>query len=140
MHKQSGFTYIEVIIGLALFAITLAAVLPVFSQAGRNMAYAQQGHVAHLRAQRIMLIVRDNLTDGSFANAQSEVLNFSANRDDFPFTVWVKNGAGDILSFSGGNVSNADVQVSGFVGTQAMIVVVVWNEHGRIGGRAMGMV
>ncbi|MCL2188608.1 MAG: prepilin-type N-terminal cleavage/methylation domain-containing protein [Defluviitaleaceae bacterium] len=133
MKNHAGFTYIEIIVALALFAITLAAVLPVLSHAGRNMAYAQEGYIAHLRANHLVLLVRDALHMGE--NAQDYALAYSAARGNFPFTVWV---GGSVLATE--NAPNAAVHITGFVpqGGHQFIKAVVWDKQGNIRGRAMG--
>jgi len=133
VNNQRGFSYIEILIALAVFAIALVAILPVLSQASRNLSYAQNTYIAHLRAQSLMLTIRDTLA----ANADPEPVT-----RDFPFTVWLIGGTAGDRSFSTPGAPPAHVDVSGFAyfGNRTLILVTVWNEHGNKAGQAMGFV
>ena len=137
MKKSRGFSYIEVIIAMALFAIAMLAVIPVLSQAGRNMVFAEEAYTGHFQAQRIMLIVRDALIDD--ANPQARV---AANVSDVDFSVWVL-GRGE-QEFHTIYNPDADARIyekNIAMGNRAsVIVVVVWDADGRVSGRAVGMV
>jgi prepilin-type N-terminal cleavage/methylation domain-containing protein len=133
VKNSGGFSYIEVLIALAIFAVALAAVLPVLQQAGHNLAYAQSGYTAHLRAQQIMLATRDALT-------ADETPQFSSY--NFPFTVWLTNEAGGSILFSTPNAPLAGVEITGLasLGNRTVIVVIVWCEDGFMAARAMGII
>jgi type II secretory pathway pseudopilin PulG len=134
---KKGFSYIEIIIATALFAIAFVAILPVISQASRNLAYAQGGYEAHLRAQSLLLTLRDALA----VNEDPEPIAraYSAARDNFSFTVWLIGGAGEERTFGSPGAPAASVQVSGISPSdnQTVIVVVVWGERGDIAARAV---
>ena len=85
MKKTGGFSYLEVLIALALFAIVIIAIIPVLTQAGRNMIYAEKAYDAHLQAQRMMLVIRDALMDGQ--DPEISVVNYT--EWDFEFSFWV---------------------------------------------------
>jgi hypothetical protein len=130
----------EVLISLALFAIVLVAALPTLSHAGRNLAYAQDGHAAHLRAQSVMLLVRDALADG--VAPETVIHDYSNERDGFPYTVWINGGAGGDRVFTSPGAPSAALSMDGIAlfSNRSVIYVVVWNEHGHVAGRAMGFV
>jgi len=135
--KTHGLSYIEVIIALALFAIAMLALLPTLSQAGRNLSLAQDLYTSHLQAQRIMLTVRDALTDG--VSPEQRVLGYAAG--NFEFSVWI-SGQG-AREFHSSGAPNAGVSVAGInmvaANHASTIVAVVWNHDGRVAGRAIGM-
>ncbi|MCL2605385.1 MAG: hypothetical protein FWD90_12995 [Defluviitaleaceae bacterium] len=143
--KTGGFSYIEVLIAVALFAIALAAILPTLSQAGRNLAFASSGYEAHLRAQDLMLTVRGELQTGqtstALARAGAAVSEYSIMYGDSSFTVWFIGGEYDGFVYSTSNAPMAAANVTGFAATdnRTVIVVAMWNERGGIAARAVGV-
>jgi len=137
--KTRGFSYVEVIIALALFAIAMLAVIPVLSQAGRNLFFAMDAYDGHLQAQRTMLAVRGALVDG--ADITERIAQQAPG--NFEYSVWVfgQHAREPIHSVSrpGANaaVEDIDIALHGHVST---IVVVIWCEDGLVIGRAIGMV
>jgi prepilin-type N-terminal cleavage/methylation domain-containing protein len=109
---ECGFSYIEIIIALALFGLLLMAALPLVNQSGRNIAYAQEGYATHLAAQSLMLAVRDtpNISAAEIDSlaASLRVENYSVRIDENSF-------------------DERDV-----------VIVVVWNGE-LVGGRAVGV-
>jgi len=137
MKKSKGFSYIEVILALALFAIAMLAIIPTLSQAGRNIVFAEDVYASHLQAQRIMLTVRDALIIG--ADPEQAVSQHIA--DGFEFSVWV---FGQIAQeFHTLDVPAADASVVGInmdmANRASTIVVVVWGDDEQVAGRAIGM-
>ena len=134
--KSRGFSYIEVIIALALFAIAMLAIIPALSQAGRNMIFAQETYASHLQAQRIMLATRDALADGNNP-VESAILN----SDGLEFSIWVSGWHN--LEFHSTVIPDASAVVTGLNPTMnsqaSTIVAVVWGDEGQIAGRAIGM-
>jgi len=140
MKKTRGFSYIEVIIALALFAIALLAIIPALSQAGRNMMLAEESYMGHLQAQRIMLVVRDSMADGASSSAvRATALDYAAG--DFEFSLWVF-GRGQ-QHFHTIDEPDIDVAISGLnpamTSQASTIIAVVWGENGQIAGRAIGI-
>ena len=133
MKKTRGFSYIEVLIAMALFAIALLAIIPMLAHAGRNMAYAQESHASHLQAQRLMLVVRDALTNG--ANPVSRASNYADG--DFEFSFWVFGPNAQEFH------SSSDVAAATVTSTMTIqastVIVVIWGEDGQVAGRAIGM-
>jgi type II secretory pathway pseudopilin PulG len=142
IKTRDGFSYMEIIIATALFSIVFAAVLPVISQASRNLAYAQSGYEAHLHAQSLLLTIRDAtaIHTEPHTNLEEIARVHSEARGNFPFTVWLIGGAGDTRTFASPHAPTASAQISGISlsGNQTAIVVVVWGEQGRIAARAVG--
>ena len=140
MKKTRGFSYIEVMIAMALFAVAMLAVIPALSQAGRNMVYAEEAYTSHLQAQRIMLIVRDALIDGE--NPQSRVQEH-VHPGAMGFSVWIfGRHAQEFHTVDAPDTANArpgDINVA-LAGQASTIVVVVWDADGHVSGRAVGMV
>ena len=135
--KTRGFSYIEVMIALALFAVALLAIIPMLSQAGRNMIFAEASYASHLQAQRTMLVVREALADGR--NPQAAATGYAAGR--FEFSVWIfGQGAQEFHTV---NIPDANAAVTGINATMAnqasTIIVVVWSDEGLLAGRAIGV-
>ena len=139
MKKTRGFSYIEVIIAMALFAIAMLAVIPALSQAGRNMVFAEDAYAGHLQAQHIMHIVRDALLNDG-ASPQAEVAAHVSN--DVDYSVWIRGR--DEQEFHTIAMPDADAQIGNINVAMAaqvsVIVVVVWGADGQVMGRAVGMV
>ena len=138
LKKTRGFTYIEVIIALALFSIAMLAIVPTLSQAGHNITFAMEAYDGHLQAQRIMLTVRGALMDG----ADPEVRAIQHAPGNYEFSVWVFGRHAQ--EFHTVSEPDADVAVSGInmamASRASTIVAVVWGEDGQVVGRAIGMV
>jgi type II secretory pathway component PulJ len=132
-----GFSYIEILIAVTLFAILLVAVLPIISQASRNMAYAQDRYEAHLWAHNLMLIIREELElhiDAAAINrAETRTAIYSADRGGFLFTFWI-NGTPYPPTPS------ATVSLMGFAPERTTIIVVIWDGHENIIARAFGVI
>ena len=141
MKNTRGFSYIEVLIAMALFAIAMLAVIPTLSQSARNMTYAQDAYAGHLQAQRMMLVVRDALTDN--ADVRVSAINYAANR--FEFSVWISGrNAQEIHSsycvIEGANASAVVTEINTTMSSHAStIITAVWCEDGHLLGRAIGM-
>jgi len=134
-HKKSGgFSYVEVLVAVALFVILLASVLPLMTMAGRNMTDALELYEAHLAANSLMLTTRDNIGNTDLPQKienQAELLNIE------DFTVWILGE--ESLSFGTASdfsptVTSSFSQTSGHI-----IVAVVRDEAGNIIGRAVGV-
>ncbi|MCL2500704.1 MAG: hypothetical protein FWE90_10290 [Defluviitaleaceae bacterium] len=144
--KTSGYSYIEVLIAVALFAIALAAILPTVYQSGRNMAYAHDGYQAHLHAQNLMLAVRGELETGvpstALTRAETVAHAYASERDGVSFTVWLIDGEGGYI-FRSPCAPDADADIIGDSTTRhnrTVIVVAVWNGNSNVAARAIGFV
>ncbi|MCL2365131.1 MAG: type II secretion system GspH family protein [Defluviitaleaceae bacterium] len=161
MNKH-GFSYIEILVALAIFSIALVAVLPVLAHSGRNQATAYTHYAAHLQAQHLMHHVRHALTvdDQTGAATLSDALlqqvrgavtiaelAFSATHGDFAFVVYlVRVGATTRIynpdtpnrTFTVPGFTAFDFDFSAFPGRTG-IVVLIFNEHSQIIGRALGV-
>ena len=141
MKKTRGFSYVEILIAMALFSIAMLAILPTLSQAARNLIFAHDNYSSHLKAQRIMLGVRDALMDDM--NPEASAVIYAANR--FEFSFWVQGQVtmefhSDISIFDGQNAVAAVMGKNSTMASNAStIIVVVWCEEGHIAGRAIGM-
>jgi len=127
-----GFSYLEVIIAMAVFSVLLMAVLPLVAQARRNMTYAREGYAAHLAAQNIMHSVRD--ADG--------VVPVSMYAETYSVWIFDENGTEEIFFASPcAPPSSAflDADTTFLDGTRT-IIVAVWHTSGNnhIVGRAIG--
>ena len=136
MKKSRGFSYIEILIAMALFAIALLAIIPAIQQAGRNMIYAQEAYSSHLQAQGIMLVVRDAISNNQPPMAQA--VQYASGR--FEFSFWANgqwhHSNGDMA------VDNPEVNavMNSSVTSQALIIAaVVWNDDNQIASRAVGV-
>lgn len=135
--KKRGFSFVEIIIAMAIFAIAMLAVIPVLSQAARNMVFAQETAAGYHDAQRLMLVIRDAINDD--INTEALAINYVAGR--FEYSVWIKGQNEN--TFSSSNASSADIVVTGInpnISTRiSTIIVVVWGDDDIIIGRAIGM-
>ena len=137
-HKLTGgFSYIEVLIAMALFFIVLAAALPALSAAGRNLAYAQNHYSAHLQAQRMMLAIREALHKDEDLELAATAI---ALQPGFTYSFWVFGAQ----AANGGNESayiTADITSLNLLAlvNSSAIKVVIWDSHGNAAGQAIGM-
>jgi len=136
--KTKGFSYIEVILAMALFAIAMLAVIPTLSQAGRNLVFAEGAYESHLQAQRMMITVRDALLAG--ADPEAVATLYAAG--SFEFSVWIF-GRGE-MEFHSINHPDADVSFTGvnlaMPSQGSTVIAIVWGNEGQLAGRAIGMV
>jgi len=148
MNKKSGgVSYIEMLIALSLFSVLLMAALPLLNQAGRNLAYAQDGYEAHLAAQGIMLAVRDALGEASSLNissAEATASAYAARIGTEGYSVWIFSENAAEISFGSPCVPAINLTLTGlsgmsFSGNTSVIVVVIWDEQLNITGRAVGV-
>jgi len=137
--RRGGFSYIEILIALALFAIMLIAVLPMLFQAGRNMRFAESNYRNHLLAQGMMLAVRDALVDG--ASSENAASIYASEHDIEFYSVWIFREHGVLRSFYG--VSKANVSIIDGVAlvtdNSYVVIAAIWNEDGNMTGRAIGV-
>ncbi|MCL1882237.1 MAG: type II secretion system GspH family protein [Defluviitaleaceae bacterium] len=139
-----GFSYIEIIVALSLFAILVLAALPLIYQAGRNFAFAEGGYQAHLSAQGIMLAVRDS--QGETA-ARAAAFEYAERLGVESFGVWIFGRHSGVAEFSFGSEcapDASDVSLTGLSGMAfsadaSIVVVAVLDEHFNIVGRALGI-
>ena len=141
-----GFSYIEMLMALALFAIVLAAVLPTLAQAGHNMAYARSSYAAHLQAHNLMLAVRDTLAalpppqrgcDYEVAHVAGHAAHgVAAAQGIGGFSIWL-----DDALLVAHHAPEAAMYVTGFnmLGSRYLVTVVVWDANHNPAGRAMGV-
>ena len=138
-NPRGGFSYIEILISLALFSIIFASSIMVINQSARNMAFARDGYVAHLAAQSLMLATRDAFE--STGNAATTISNYAYQRGAKSYSIWIFGTAP--AEFHSQCAPEANVSLTGLAGMNisgyaSIIVAVVWNEHGHITGRAIG--
>jgi len=132
IKQRGGFSYIEVIIALALFIIVMAAVLPVLNQAALNARFAREGYGAHLYARHIMLRVRDALNADTTPQWEAGGLRY---------TVWVYAPTGAVTITASPDAPTGAVQFpeAGPFSGRTIIKVVIWNEQDYPIGRAVGI-
>ncbi|MCL2378779.1 MAG: type II secretion system GspH family protein [Defluviitaleaceae bacterium] len=137
MKKTRGFSYIEVILAMALFAIAMLAIIPTLSQAGRNISFAMEAYDGHLQAGRVMLTVREALINGT--DPEEMAIQHASGR--FEFSVWVFGRYAQ--EFHTIDEPDATVAVTGtniaVTNHSSTIVAVVWGDDGQVVGRAIGM-
>jgi len=140
MKKTRGASYIEIIVAMALFAIAMIAIIPTLTQAARNMTFAQEAYAGHLQAQRVMLVVRDALSQNQNPSARA----MAYVSDGFEFSFWVHGVGGHEFHSPGAPTGPGAVsQILGLNTTMAnhslVIVTVVWSGDGQLLGRAIGV-
>lgn len=146
--KSAGISYMEMLIAFALFAVLVIAALPLLSQAGRNLGFAMYAHEGHLSAQGIMMSVRDAGATQFYAAAASEAARLGVEH----YGVWIFRenvNSGEIEEiFISSSPPHELPQISASVEgwgslvlspNTAVIVVAVFDEHGNIIGRAVGV-
>jgi prepilin-type N-terminal cleavage/methylation domain-containing protein len=134
-----GFSYVEILVALSLFGILIMAALPLLNQAGRNLAFAEDGYEAFLGAQGIKLAVRDTglLSPADAALAASDA---AARFGIGTYRVWIFSENADIAEAFGESFGSACAPeiTAELSGDLSVIVVVVWNEDMFVTGRAVG--
>ena len=141
MNKsRAGFSYLEILIALALFAIVLVAVLPTLLQAGRNMGYAESYYRGHLTAQELMLAVRGALIDGN--DIEYAAFDLAQLRDISYYRVWLSGVNHAEIYAPGAPIAAIDLQneLVPLTGHNTVIIVAVWNSDKNLIGRAFGVV
>jgi len=141
MNKsRAGFSYLEILIALALFAIVLVAVLPTLLQAGRNMGYAESYYHGHLTAQELMLAVRDALIDGD--DMEYAAFDLAQLRDISYYRIWLsgQNNAEIYAPDTPKAVIDLQNELVPLTGHNTVIIVMVWNSDKNLIGRAFGIV
>jgi prepilin-type N-terminal cleavage/methylation domain-containing protein len=131
--NRSGFSYIEILLALTIFSVLLMAALPLINQAGRNLAYAQEGYDAHLAAQSIMMAVRADI-----GNAQAVASNRAAELGAESYSVWIFS-EGETISFETACAPSVDATLTGgsFFSESTYMVVAVWDSQKNLAGRAV---
>jgi len=127
--KSAGLSYIEVIIALAIFTVTLTVVFATISQATRNLYAAQVYYDAHRHATSIMMAFRDAANAGE--SAEAAALETAARFGVQHFTVWVDGEY--VMGVQWGSVSVSE-------SIAPSVVVVVWSADERIIGRAVTLI
>jgi len=138
MNKlRAGFSYMEILIALALFAIALVAVLPTLLQAGRNLGYAESYYRVHLTAQELMFAVRDALIDGD--DVEHVAFSHAQLRDISYYRVWLR-GVSNVEIYSPGAPQAVTDLQNELAGHNTAIIVMVWDNDRNLIGRAFGVV
>ena len=140
--KYGGFSYVEIIVALGVFAILLAALLPLLVQIGRNIGFAQTYYRSQLLAQGMMLEARDTLLDGMPPPAAaSAVSNYAAEYGVAFYRLWVFRGAENVLE--DGNGPAVDIALPSPTMPVAdggyVVMVALFCEDGHMTGRAVGI-
>ena len=140
VKKCKGFSYIEVLIALALFSILTVAVLPSVLQATRNSVLALDYYNHHLGAQSIMLAVRGALITEQNAIVVANETALLHNIElytvlifDDSITSFGSYDAPDVVASLANNLAPSGVR-------STFVVVVVWNEEGVSTARAVGVI
>jgi len=152
MKNKKGLSYMEMVIALSLFAILFLAVLPLITQASRNLSAAREGHEAHYAAQNLMHAVRAEMNvfaenERSFSEKLSELCEKIAQTHEIEtFRVWIFFESAQKTDLSFGSDCAPDFRPEipeiwdfSLSGDAAIIVAAVWNEHGGLVGRAVGV-
>jgi len=146
MKNRKGFSYMEMVIALSLFSILIIAALPLLHQAGRNLAFAQDGHNAHLAAQSIMLAVRDAKSEAGQNQTppQAVATAYAARLGVETYSVWIFSANAATITFGSDCAPLAEASLTGLstmsiTGSTSVIVVTVWNDYDNPIGRAIGV-
>jgi len=153
--NRHGFSYIEILVALAIFAIAAVAVLPILVQSGRNQNVAYVHYSAHLQAQHIMHEVR-RLIDESVISPDAAALPDTLlqqvqnavvhTESSFP-VIYLVRGTTSTAVYGNGTplrpfflpaFDPGTFDFSAFAGRTG-IIVFIFNEHGHIIARAIGV-
>jgi len=132
--RNAGLSYIEVIIALAIFAVTALVVFFTISQATRNLYIAETYYIAPRHATGIMMAVRDAANVGGSVDTTALALAANTTATHFGvehFTVWI-NGV-YLVGEQWGSVGVTETSAPN-------IVVVIWNADEQIIGRSVGLI
>lgn len=128
---NKGLSLLELLIALALFSVSIAAILPLLLQGSRNMQFAESYYRGHLAANRLLHVIKDAVTDGE--NVQVAVVNYAEYRGIEFFTVLAMSDELHHFSSYGSPVS--DIVVANDLSC-CSIVVLIWCGYGNLIGRA----
>ncbi|MCL1842504.1 MAG: prepilin-type N-terminal cleavage/methylation domain-containing protein [Defluviitaleaceae bacterium] len=143
--RRDGFSFIELLIAVTLLSVLIMSALPLLGHGGRNLAYAKDGYTAHLAAQSIKLAVRDTLiSSGCEDEAMLLAAEYAARLGIESYTVWVISAGSPAMTFGSPDAPPSNAVLTGlyrlsFSEDTIAVVVAVWNEHGFIAGRAIGV-
>lgn len=139
MHKACrGFSFIELLIALGLFAIVTTVALASLIQAGRNMATGEAYYRGQLMANSIALVARDAILDGVDPVAQAIARAYEGQAEFF--SLWVTgntqvayhaSGVSETHHIVGGNLLDG---VNGYT-----VVVAVWCPDGILKGQGVAI-
>ena len=142
--KNGGYSYIEILVAMAILTIILLPVLPALSQAQANHRYAVLRHQAQGQAVALALEIR-NLPN----NASNIVQQAAANNNEFMYRVsLVPIGSGSSRQYIAGDAdiipsaAGASFQTGfGSLFTDGMFVVAeVFDSNGNLAGFSVGKV
>ena len=143
--KRGGYSYAEVLIALAVFAIALVPLFPAINKLRSDADAAGSVYSAQLSAQELMLIVREATEEcepalaraAEYASARSEAIR--------AYAYWIVAPDGGAENFSSPFAPDgfdASAEVSNFTLPDSVecfvIVAAVW-DFGGTEGRAVGM-
>ena len=137
-HK--GFSYVEILVALGLFALMLGATLPLIFQAGRNMNFSETSYANHLLAQEKLDIVRAAIIQQQSIDAQ--VASFAYANEIYAFGVWVFGAISHefIADTMPQLMPQIQITYAGCGAGGATVIVVICDRNGNISGRAVGRV
>ena len=140
--RGSGFTYAEVIVATAIFAIAVAGGLSLSMAAARNLALARRGAELSMAANSIALALRDMILVGDEPDAEAvRALAESRGAPNYRIHVLASCGAHMFGSpyRSRGSGDGADTAIAGTVhgGAYALVYVETLNDFSAVAGRAL---
>lgn len=148
--RRGGFSFVEILVALGLFAILLTAILPSLLQAGRNMRFAETHYRGHRQANGMTLAIRDAITHRTIPLQDAAVMAAYAYADNHGvnfFSLWIFNETTPtfthyIYKSTGAPaetvVTLADITTPIISGSY-VIVVIIWDQHGEMTGRSTGV-
>ncbi|MCL2372329.1 MAG: hypothetical protein FWC78_02885 [Defluviitaleaceae bacterium] len=136
-NTSAGFSYIEIVMAVALFLLLAAMAAPAINQGVRNMEFAQSRHGAHLAANGLMLAVRDAVAAGQDANTAA--LQAAARHDASSFRVWVIGSNPREIASPGAPSAAVDAIITGAQPMGSVVVAIIFDAEGNVAGRSVGM-
>ena len=145
MQKKNGFSYMEVLVALALFIIVFLASLPLMLSIGQNIGAAERHGQKNLAATGIGLAVRDIINE-SGGITKSAIIGF-ANRfyvQNYSVFVLRPDGAHALGSPFHSGESGGSISIGGFShfvknNNSLVVVVLVRNDFDVVVGKSVQM-
>jgi type II secretory pathway component PulJ len=148
MKRGGGFSYMEMLIALGIFALLLMAALPLLNQAGRNLAFAQDGYASHLAAQSLMLSLRESLAksapegtlNSELVRSVAEAYASQVGAESYSVFIW-RTGEPPISAHSpcAPEIYATLHGLYSLCPKARVISVLIFNEFGAVAGRAVGV-
>ena len=143
MRKKNGFTFIEILVALALFSIVLLVALSLTIAVVQNLGVAESHGQKNLAANGMALAVRESLSMSK--SVTSSAIQGFANRfgvQDYSVFVFSPNGTHTLGSPFHSRATVGNFTISGFApfvkgNNSRVVVVLIHNNYGKVVGKSL---